>query len=62
MNDYNLKFYVKDVYPIVIQGHCPVIRGNRSRSSLELVTEEGEDFDFWNILKEYDVDLYFGRM
>jgi 3',5'-cyclic AMP phosphodiesterase CpdA len=49
----------QDVNHIVVQGHVPIIKGNRASSSSRLTLEDGQNSELWKLLKSYDVDLYF---
>lgn len=47
-----------DVNHIVVQGHVPILPGVKSRSSSSLMLQGGADSDFWQVMKQYGVDLY----
>ncbi|MEF8788170.1 MAG: metallophosphoesterase, partial [Planctomycetota bacterium] len=47
-----------DVNHIVVQGHAPILPGVKSRSSSQIMLEDGADSGLWQVMKEHNVDLY----
>lgn len=43
---------------IVVQGHVPVISGVNTRNSSGLYLEGGRSSEFWQVMKQYGVDVY----
>lgn len=43
---------------VLVQGHVPVLTPVRTRSSSSLHLEDGGTSAFWQVLKDYNVDLY----
>ncbi len=44
---------------IFVQAHLPVIYPVRKVSSSGMLIDDGEDNDFWKLLRKYKVDIYF---
>ncbi|MGE4490404.1 MAG: metallophosphoesterase, partial [Kiritimatiellales bacterium] len=44
---------------IFVQGHLPVIYPVRKVSSSGMLMDHGTESDFWNVLRKYQVDIYF---
>jgi len=54
-----LSSYQNKVDHIFVQGHLPVLEISNGKMSSQLAIKDGRNSHFWQIMKKYNVDMYF---
>jgi hypothetical protein len=48
----------RNVSHVIVQGHAPIMRGSKGRSTSSLVVEGGTESELWRVMAKYGVEMY----